>query len=147
MNTVYRQVESTYQGVTSTDYQFASKLLRMGTESPLNKNSNGKQFVICDIEMPLPDGKKVTRTAFCYEGNYNHQDIKNGNALPMEVGKEYLTTLRFREDGTPDLQLSHLSNANRASAEDFKALFTASGREVDSVKVTEPAGAPTEQES
>lgn len=151
---VYTKVESTYQGETQIDYQFASKLIRMGKENDklVQTNTKGekKKYVIADIEMPLPDGKMVTRSARCFEGNYNHADIINGEQPAMKAGDSYLTTLRFREDGTPDLQLSHLTNANRATADDFKALFLASGRDVDSVTVEEvaaTAGAPTEGES
>ena len=147
---MYRKVISEYEGVERTEYQLAGKLISMGTPNEKNKNTNGKGFIINTVRIPLPNGKEVDRTAICYEGNYAHPDIKAGKAEALKIGGSYLTTLRKDEEGNPQLQMSHLTNANRASAADFAGLedmFEAAGEAgatIKSVETAETEGAPVE---
>lgn len=93
-------------------FTFNAELVKVG-ETVL-KNSNEKDYKIVEVKFHLPDGKLVERSAMCYASNYEHG---------LEVGKSYLTTLSFDEEGNPQLRMSHLSNANRATAEDFASLL------------------------
>lgn len=95
-------------------FQFNAELIKVG-ENTL-KNSNEKDYKIVELKFQLPNGKQVERSAMCYASNYEHG---------VEVGKSYLTTLSFDDDEEPQLRMSHLSNANRASTEDFAGLFKA----------------------
>ncbi len=98
-------------------------------------NTNGKQFIINTVEITKPNGKVGQMTVLCYEGNYNHPDIQSGEAKPLEEGKSYLTTIRFDEEHKPQLQMSHLTNANRPTTDDFKELFASAGIPFTSMKV------------
>lgn len=151
MNNKYRKITREYEGVEQVEFQTAGKLISIGQWYEGNTNTNNKKFIINTLEMELPDGRTVNRTALCYEGNYNHADIIAGTVPAMEVGKSYLTTLRFDEEGDPQLQVSHLTNANRATKDDFASLLSAAGVKFDTIKVedvetqqkAELEGAPT----
>ena len=50
----------------------------------------------------------------CYASNYEYG---------IEEGRDYLCNLSFTEKGNPQINMSHLTNAERASTEDFAGLF------------------------
>ena len=52
----------------------------------------------------------------CFASNYKYG---------VEIGKAYLCNLSFDEEGNPQIRMSHLSNADRASANDFEGLLQA----------------------
>lgn len=93
-------------------FTFKAELLKIG-ETVL-KNSNDNDFKIVEVKFNLPNGKMVERSAICYASNYNYG---------LKVGESYLTTLSFDDEGEPQLRMSHLTNANRATVEDFAGLL------------------------
>jgi hypothetical protein len=144
-----------------TEFQTSAKLLEVGrwNEELVLKNDNKTKFIINNIEIELPNGKTVDRSAMCFEGNYNPQARKDGSTQPLEVGKSYLTILRFDEQNKPQLQMSHLTNANRATSNDFAELYAEMGLAIpaSNIKVEEVQarsetttagkGAPVESEA
>ncbi|AGO49007.1 hypothetical protein N356_gp110 [Cellulophaga phage phi14:2] len=125
----FREREVEYNGKTQIEYQTAARLVRLGKESPnlnyVNAQGVKKNYILNTIEVDMPGGKTKQFSAMCYEANYKpeaRKDFAEGDDEPLEVGVSYLTTLRFGEDGTPNLQMSHLTNANRATADDFAFL-------------------------
>ncbi len=97
-----------------SEFLFNATLLKIG-ENVL-QNSNSKDYKIVTLGFNLPNGQEVERTAMCYASNYEKG---------VEVGKDYLCNLSFDEEGNPQIRMSHLNNAERASAEDFAGLFQA----------------------
>lgn len=95
-------------------FQFNAELIKVGEKTLENSNEN--EFKIVELKFQLPNGDKVERSAMCYASNYEHG---------IEVGKSYLTTLSFDANGEPQLRMSHLSSAERASSDDFAGLFQA----------------------
>ena len=93
-------------------FLFNAKLLKIGEKTL--ENSNGKEYKIVMLKFYLPTGEEVERSAMCYASNYNHG---------IEEGRNYLCNLSFTEEGNPQINMSHLTNASRASAEDFAGLF------------------------
>ena len=93
-------------------FLFNARLLKIGEKTL--ENSNGKNYKIVTLKFNLPSGEEVERTAMCYASNYNHG---------IEAGRDYLCNLSFTEEGKPQLNMSHLSNADRATANDFSGLF------------------------
>jgi hypothetical protein len=108
--TKYKEIINEETG--EKQFLFNARLLKVG-EKKL-ENSNGKNYKIVTLKFYLPSGEEVERTAMCYESNYNHG---------IEEGKDYLCNLSFTEEGEPQINMSHLSNAERASANDFSGLF------------------------
>jgi len=86
---------------------FTAKLTNVGTTEL--QNSNGKNYKIVTLEFPDAQGTIVTHTAQCYEGNYSKG---------IEVGKEYLTTVRIVDDKAY-LQMSHLQKSAIATPDTF----------------------------
>ena len=110
--TEYREITNEITG--GPEFLFNATLLKIG-ENTLT-NSNDKEYKIVTLEFDLPSGEKVERTAMCYASNYEQG---------VEIGKVYLCNLSFDDDGNPQIRMSHLSNADRASVEDFASLFEA----------------------
>ena len=110
--TKYKEILNEETG--KIEFIFNATLVQIG-ETVL-QNSNEKDYKIVTIGFDLPGGKKVERTAMCYSSNYQHG---------IEVGKSYLANLSFDELDTPQLRMSHLSNADRATIEDFEGLLQA----------------------
>lgn len=142
-----REVE--YNGVKSIEYQTAAKLVSIGKWNEKLINSNGKKYILNTIEVDVPTGVKRF-TAMCYENNYrpeSRKDFANGDDQPLKIGESYLTTLRFGEDGEPNLQMSHLTNANRATADDFAFLVRDEDGTLSLEKAEKAAiqGAPVEE--
>ena len=116
--TKYKQIQNPETG--EAEFLFNAKLLKIGDKEL--KNSNGKLFKIVTIKFGLPDNEEVERTAMCYQSNYQHG---------IEVGKDYLCNLSFDGEGVPNIRMSHLTNADRATAEDFSGLLQVSKQLVD----------------
>jgi hypothetical protein len=95
-----------------TEFLFNAKLLKVGEKTL--KNSNDKIYKIVTLKFNLPSGEEVERTAMCYASNYEYG---------IEVGKDYLCNLSFSQEGSPQINMSHLNNADRATANDFSGLF------------------------
>jgi hypothetical protein len=95
-----------------TEFLFNAKLLKVGEKTL--KNSNDKIYKIVTLKFNLPSGEEVERTAMCYASNYEYG---------IEVGKDYLCNLSFSQEGSPQINMSHLNNADRATASDFSGLF------------------------
>lgn len=110
--TEYREITNEITG--EAEFLFNATLLKIA-ENTLT-NSNEKDYKIVTLKFDLPDGEEVERTAMCYASNYDHG---------IEVGKAYLCNLSFDEEGNPQIRMSHLSNADRANANDFAGLFQA----------------------
>lgn len=108
--TEYREIFNEMTG--GPEYLFNATLVKIGEN--ILTNSNEKEYKIVTLAFDLPDGRAVERTAMCYASNYEHG---------VEIGKVYLCNLSFDDEGNPQLRMSHLSNADRASAEDFAGLF------------------------
>ena len=96
------------------EHLFNATLIKIG-ENVL-ENVNSKEYKIVTIGFELPNGEEVERTAMCYSKNY----LKG-----IEVGKSYLCNLSFDEENNPQIRMSHISNATRASIKDFAGLFQA----------------------
>jgi hypothetical protein len=110
--TKYREITNETSG--ESEFLFNATLLKLG-EKTLS-NSNEKKYKIVTLEFNLPNGEEVERTAMCFASNYEYG---------VEIGKAYLCNLSFDEEGEPQIRMSHLSNADRASANDFAGLFQA----------------------
>ena len=105
-------------------FLFNAKLIKIG-ENTL-ENSNNKEYKIVTLKFNLPSGEKVERSAMCYSKNY-----KQG----IEVGNDYLCNLSFDEQGNPHINMSHLTNADRASKDDFSGLFQVQEQLIESEEV------------
>ena len=108
--TKYKIIQNLKTG--KDEFSFSATLLEVGEN--VIKNSNDKDYKIVTLGFQLPSGDEVQRTAICYEANYSYG---------IEVGKDYLSNLSFDAKGEPQIRMSHLSNAERASVEDFSGLF------------------------
>ena len=108
--TKYKQIENPNSG--ETEFVFNATLLKIGKS--VLENSNEKLFKVVTLKFNLPDGEEVERTAMCYQSNYQYG---------VEVGKDYLCNLSFDEAGTPQIRMSHLTNSERATADDFSGLL------------------------
>jgi len=108
--TKYKEISNKKTG--ETEFLFNAKLLKVGEKTL--KNSNDKIYKIVTLKFNLPNGEEVERTAMCYASNYEYG---------IEAGRDYLCNLSFSQEGSPQINMSHLSNANRASVEDFSGLF------------------------
>ena len=95
-----------------SEFLFNATLLKIG-ENVL-QNSNSKDYKIVTLKFNLPSGEEVERSAMCYQSNYDYG---------VEIGKDYLCSLNFDQEGNPQIKMSHLSNADRATADDFSGLF------------------------
>ena len=116
--TEYREITNDVSG--ESEFLFNATLLKIGKKTL--SNSNEKEYKIVTLGFDLPDGEEVERTAICYATNYEYG---------IEVGKAYLCNLTFDEEASPQIRMSHLSNANRASANDFAGLFQAKKQLID----------------
>lgn len=103
-----------------TEFLFNAKLLKIGEK--VLENSNKKEFRIVTLEFKLPNGEEAERSGICYASNYDYG---------IETGKSYVCNLSFDEEGNPQLRMSHLSNADRASKDDFSGLFQVSEQLID----------------
>ena len=108
--TKYKKIQNLKTG--ESEFSFNATLLKIGEN--VIQNSNQKDYKIVTLGFQLPNGEEVQRTAMCYASNYEYG---------IEEGKNYLCNLSFTEDGEAQLSMSHLMNADRASAEDFTGLF------------------------
>ena len=108
--TEYKEIVNEETG--KKQFLFNAKLIKIGEKVLLNANS--KEYKIVTLGFNLPSGENVKRSAMCYASNYN-----NG----IQEGNEYLCNLSFDEEGNPHINMSHLTNADRASREDFAGLL------------------------
>lgn len=120
--TKYKQIENPETG--ETEFLFNATLLKIG-KSEL-ENSNQKLFKVVTLKFHLPDGEEVERTAMCYFSNYQYG---------IETGKDYLCNLSFDSEGNPQIRMSHLSNAERSTAEDFSGLLQVAKQLIDDKEV------------
>ena len=116
--TKYKKFKNLKTG--ESEFSVNATLLKVG-ENVL-QNSNAKDYKIVTLGFQLPNGEDVQRTAICYSSNYSHG---------VEVGKDYLSNLSFDAKGEPQIRMSHLNNADRASAEDFSGLFQVTTQLID----------------
>lgn len=107
-----------------TEFLFNAKLLKIGEKTL--ENSNSKAFKIVTLGFKLPSGEQVERSGVCYESNYQYG---------VELNKSYLCNLSLDDEGNPQLRMSHLSNADRASKDDFSGLFQVSEQLIDAEAV------------
>ena len=98
-----------------TEFLFNSKLLKIGEKVLVN--SNNKEFKIVTLKFKLPSGEEAERSGVCYKSNYQYG---------VEVNKSYLCNLSFDDEGNPNIRMSHISNAERASRDDFSSLIQVS---------------------
>ena len=108
--TKYKEIINEETG--EKQFLFNARLLKIGEKTL--ENSNGKEYKIVTLKFNLPTGEEVERSAMCYASNYEYG---------IEEGRDYLCNLSFTEEGNPQINMSHLTNAERASAEDFAGLF------------------------
>jgi hypothetical protein len=106
----YKEISNKKTG--EREFLFNAKLLKVGEKTL--KNSNDKIYKIVTLKFNLPNGEEVERTAMCYASNYEYG---------IEVGKDYLCNLSFSQEGSPQINMSHLNNADSATANDFSGLF------------------------
>jgi hypothetical protein len=108
--TKYKEIINEETG--EKQFLFNAKLLKIGEKTL--ENTNGKNYKIVTLKFNLPSGEEVERTAMCYQANYDYG---------VETAKDYLCSLSFDQEGIPQIKMSHLSNADRATADDFSGLF------------------------
>jgi hypothetical protein len=108
--TKYKKIQNLNTG--KDEFTFNAKLLDVG--ETVIENVNGKEYKVVTLGFQLPNGKDVQRTAICYASNYEYG---------IEEGQEYLCNLSFGEQGDPHIRMSHLTNSDRASADDFVGLY------------------------
>ena len=116
--TKYKKIQNLKTG--ESEFSFNATLLKIGEN--VIQNSNDKDYKIVTLGFQLPSGDEVQRTAICYQANYSYG---------IEVGKDYLSNLSFDSKGEPQIRISHLMNADRASAEDFSGLFQVTTQLID----------------
>jgi len=117
--TKYRKIENPTTG--ELEFLFNATLLKIGDKEL--KNTNEKLFKVVTIGFNLPDEQEeVERTAMCYQSNYQYG---------IEVGKDYLCNLTFDQEDNPQIRMSHLTNADRATSDDFSGLLQVSKQLVD----------------
>lgn len=116
--TNYKKIQNLKTG--KEEFLFSATLLKIGEK--IIKNSNAKKYKIVTLGFQLPNEDEVQRTAICYASNYEYG---------IEEGKDYLCNLSFNEEGEPQIRMSHLTNANRASTEDFSGLFQMTKQLID----------------
>jgi len=116
--TDYKQIQNSETG--EAEFLFNATLLKIGKS--VLENSNEKLFKVVTLKFNLPDGEEVERTAMCYQSNYQYG---------IEEGKNYLCSLSFDENGNPQIRMSHLSNADRATADDFSGLLQVTKQLID----------------
>jgi len=116
--TKYKKIQNLKTG--ESEFSFNATLLKIGEN--VIQNSNGKDYKIVTLGFQLPSGDEVQRTAICHASNYEYG---------IEEGQNYLCNLSFSEDGEAQLRMSHLTNADRASAEDFSGLFQVTTQLID----------------
>ena len=120
--TKYREIQNPETG--KTEFKFNAKLLKIG--EAVMSNVNDKPFKVVTLKFDLPTGEEVERTGICYGSNYDYG---------IEIGKDYLTNLSFNEEGAPQLRMSHLTNADRASTDDFAGLLQVTKQLIDDEEV------------
>jgi hypothetical protein len=108
--TMYKQIQNLKTG--EKEFLFNATLLKIGEN--VIQNTNAKDYKIVTLGFELPNGDEVERTAICYASNYDYG---------IEEGKNYLCNLSFDEKGKPQINMSHLKNSDRATANDFSGLF------------------------
>ena len=59
------------------------------------------------------------------------ETLRNDDEYYSGIGKNYLSNLSFDAKGEPQIRMSHLNNADRASAEDFSGLFQVTTQLID----------------
>jgi len=118
MSTKYKQIQNSKTG--ESEFLFNAQLLKVGASEL--ENSNGKLYKIVTLKFNLPDGEEVERSAMCYGSNYSYG---------IEEGKSYLCNLSFDDEGNPGITMSHLSNADRATADDFSGLLQVAKQLID----------------
>ncbi len=116
--TKYKKIQNLKTG--EKEFLFNATLLKIGEN--VIQNSNLKDYKIVTLRFQLPNEDEVQRTAICYASNYEYG---------IEEGKGYLCNLSFNEEGEPQIRMSHLTNANRASTEDFSGLFQMTKQLID----------------
>jgi len=116
--TKYKKIQNLKTG--ESEFSFNATLLKIGEN--VIQNSNQKDYKIVTLGFQLPSGDEVHRSAICYASNYDYG---------VEVGKDYLSNLSFDAKGEPQIRMSHLNNADRASAEDFSGLFQVTTQLID----------------
>ncbi len=120
--TKYKEIVNEETG--EKQFLFNAKLIKIGEKTL--ENTNGKNYKIVTLKFNLPSGEEVKRSAMCYASNYN-----NG----IEEGNDYLCNLSFDEQGEPHINMSHLTNADRASRDDFSGLFQVQEQLIESQEV------------
>lgn len=108
--TNYRQIQNLKTG--KNEFLFNATLLKIGEK--VNQNSNSKDYKIVTLRFELPSGEEVERSAICYASNYDYG---------IEEGENYLCNLSFDDNNEPQINMSHLRNSERATAEDFSGLL------------------------
>ena len=108
--TEYKEIINEETG--KKQFLFNAKLLKIGEKTL--ENTNGKNYKIVTLKFNLPSGEEVERTGMIYQKNYDYG---------VETAKDYLCSLSFDQEGNPQIKMSHLTNAERASVEDFSGLF------------------------
>ena len=108
--TKYKEIINQETG--EKQFSFNAKLIKIGEKTLIN--SNDKDYKIVTLKFNLPNGEEVERSAMCYASNYEYG---------IKEGKNYLCRLSFSKDGDPQITMSHLNNAERASSSDFSGLF------------------------
>ena len=117
--------KETFNEVTGErEFLFNGKLLKIADKTL--ENANSKAYKIVTLGFNLPTGEEVERSAICYASNYEKG---------IELGKDYLCNLSFDVDENPQIRMSHLSNAERASVTDFAGLLQASKQLIESEEV------------
>lgn len=116
--TKYKQIQNPETG--ETEFQFNATLLKIGKS--VLENANEKLFKVVTLKFNLPDGEEVERTAICYQSNYQYG---------VEEGKDYLCNLSYDKEANPQIRMSHLTNADRATASDFAGLLQVSSQLID----------------
>lgn len=116
--TKYKKIQNLKTG--EKEFSFNATLLSIGEN--VIQNTNGKDYKIVTLGFQLPTGEEVQRTAICYASNYEYG---------VEQGKDYLCNLSFDEHGDPQIRMSHLMNADRASSDDFSGLFQVAEQLID----------------
>ncbi len=118
MKTKYRQIQNPETG--KTEFNFNATLLKIG--DVVLENTNEKPFKVVTLKFNLPDGEEVERTAISYKSNYQYG---------IEAGKDYLCNLSYDNEANPQIRMSHLTNADRATAADFAGLQQLSKQLID----------------
>ena len=80
------------------------------------ENSNGKSYRLGTVKFVNAHAQEITTTCAVYKANL---DLAEAAGTPMAVGNQYLCNAQITSEGKAYINVSHLTSAPTATADDF----------------------------